>query len=106
MNCPLFLPWLKNCAGLSPKQLPNQGFTLGGRFKRPVSMLEQYLSFPVVIGQLAWSMEHRQITIGVAIHAYFSLHVMAAMSIRRNLQYQPLETHTVIVANGSIKLLT
>ena len=51
-------------------------------------------------------MEHRQIAIGVAIHAYFSLHVMAAMSIRRNLQYQPPETHTVIVAIGLIKFLT
>jgi len=68
--------------------------------------LGQYLSFPAVVGQLAWPMEHRQIAVGVAIHAYFSLHVMAAMSIRRNLQYQPLEAHTVIVANGSIKLLT
>nr|ALV86802.1 transposase [uncultured bacterium P11N2] len=39
MNCPLFLLWLGSGVGRSPKQIPNQSDALGGRFKRPVSMV-------------------------------------------------------------------
>lgn len=43
-------------------------------------------------------MEHSQLTIGVAMHAHLGLDVMAAMSIRRYLQDQPLRKRTQLSA--------
>ena len=49
-------------------------------------------------------MKHRHSPTGIAVHAYPSLDVMAAMSICRNLQDQPIEAHAVVGAHGALEL--
>ena len=78
---------------------------MGGVAQGLFQVLCKPLSFLIVVGQLARPMEHGQIAISIAMHAHLGLYIVAAVAIRRYLQDQSIETHTVIGAHRALVLL-
>lgn len=59
----------------------------------------------VAVGQFARPVEHCKIAIGIAMHSHTCLDVVAAVLIRRYLQVQFFEAHTVVGTGGTLVLL-
>jgi hypothetical protein len=62
-------------------------------------------SFSIIIGQPAWAVKDGQATVWITVYSHPHLDIVTAIPVRWDLQRDPFEAHTVVMAHSALMLL-